>query len=117
MGFIFLQKFFLKVIGTLKQNFTVEFPEFANLMQHPFVISPERKVPGQQSDKNKQKKKKFNSLEKISRGAIGSSCQYLAPIPKHSSNNLSLCMACELFPCRQQREKLSILLFEPFTVT
>ena len=57
VGFIFLQKFSLKVIGTLKQNFTVEFPEFANLMQHPFVISPERKVPGQQSDKNKQKKK------------------------------------------------------------
>ena len=97
---------------TLKQNFTVEFPEFANLMQHPFVISPERKVPGQQSDKNKQKKKKFNSLEKISRGAIGSSCQYLAPIPKHSSNNLSLCMACE-HSCRHQcnEGKISILLF------
>jgi hypothetical protein len=27
-------------------------------MQHPFVISQERKLPGQQSDKSKQKKKK-----------------------------------------------------------
>ena len=57
MWVLFFSKSFSQKLGTLKQNFTVEFPEFANLMQHPFVISPERKVPGQQSDKNKQKKK------------------------------------------------------------
>ena len=46
-------------MGTLKSNVDKSFPEFANLMQHPFVILTEEKVPpGQQSDdKNKQKKK------------------------------------------------------------